>query len=260
MIAAATIQEVRQDCGVRRGCGVGNAGRGKFFVGPLILGYPVGVRIPTLRSAVALGSLVLAALALSHHLIYFLAHGDGPAYARAMNAAGHDRYWATFLVAVGVSAGAIVAISVHQLRRLSRLADVTRNGGLRVDDGGLCVLLRMIANTWLRVAAGTIVAYLLQENLETLSVGISMPGLGVISGELAFSLPVIALVALLVATVQAIAKWRRNLLLARLRVTVPRYRAGTLPRHPLGLKRRPRRVFGPTHGERAPPNSSALLV
>lgn len=218
--------------------------------------------MPSLRSAVVPGALVLASLALSHHLVYFLAYGEGPAYARAMTAAGHDRYWASFLLVVGGSSVALVAVSVHQLRRLARLAEARRVGGatFQVCDGSLGVLFEMILLIWLRVAAVTSVAYLLQENLETLTAGVAVPGFSVVTGEHAVAIPVITLVSLALATVRAIAHWRRDLLLARLRSIVPRYRSDARLRRALDRERRLRHDLGSIHRERAPPSARPALI
>lgn len=211
------------------------------------------MRTPTLRSIVVLGSLVFATLALSHHIVYLLAHGNGPAYAKAMTQAGHDRYWTSFLIAVGGVSAALAMVSVHQLRRLARLAEAARIGGVQVRDASLWRLMAMIPPRWLQVTAGTTVAFVLQENVETVGMGVPMPGLGMVSGDHLFAVPIIALVSLLLATVSALVRWRRDLLLARLRSTARPLGPRSSQRRAASAPSRRRIATGSPHGVRAPP-------
>lgn len=181
------------------------------------VGYAFAVRPLRLRSFAVLGSLVLAALALSHHLIYLVAHGDGGGYARAMTEAGHDRYWSAFLVGVVGAALALGAVAARELRRLARQAEATRTGALAVRDGSVASFARLLLPLAARLTVLTLLAFLVQENVETASVGNAMPGLGVVWGDHAIAVPMIAAVSFLIAAVAALVRWRRDILLARLR-------------------------------------------
>lgn len=208
-----------------------------------------------------LGTLVMAALAASHELIYLLAHGAGAEYARAMQEGGHDRYWTSFVLTVVGITLALTVIAVRQLRRLHRQTSMVRAGRLRVHDGGLDLFARQATRLWLLVSAGTVLAFLSQENLETVAAGHALPGLDVVTGEHAVAIPVIALMSLLVALVGALVGWGRHVLLARLRGSMNPVRR----RAPRTLRPSPVRVPASTsavrwHGLRAPPSAVALIV
>ena len=164
-----------------------------------------------------LSVLVLATLALAHQLIYVVAHGAGDGYRQAMTAAGHDSYWSSFVLAVGVVSGLLLAVAIAQLRRLASLARAASVGGLTVRDESLRALLRVVAPLWARVTVLTTIAFLIQENVEVATVGHAMPGLGAVGGEHDLAVPIIAGVAMVVAFVRGLVRWRRDILLARLR-------------------------------------------
>lgn len=161
--------------------------------------------------------LVLATLALAHQLIYVVAHGAGEGYRLAMTAAGHDSYWIGFVLAVGTVSGVLLAVVATQLRRLRTLARAASVSVLTVRDESSRALLRIVGPLWGRLTFLTTVAFLIQENVEVVTVGHAMPGLGAIAGEHDLALPMIAGVALVVAFVRGLVRWRRDILLARLR-------------------------------------------
>lgn len=208
-----------------------------------------------------MATLVMAALAASHELIYLLAYGTGAEYARAMREGGHDRYWTSFILTIiGISL-LLAVIAGRQLRRLHRQTSMVRAGRLQVHDGGFGLLARQATRLWLLVSAGTVLAFLSQENLETVAAGHELPGLDVVTGEHAVAIPIIAFMSLLVALVGALVGWGRHVLLARLR--------GSL--HP--VRRRAPRTMRPSsvrvpastravrwHGLRAPPSAVALTA
>lgn len=208
-----------------------------------------------LRAFTITGALVLAALALSHELIYLLAHGVGEGYARAMQEGGHDRYWASFVLIVLVVTGVLSVIAAAQWRRLRRLAADVHAGTVRLRAGGLDRFLQLLGPLWLWVSAGSIGAYLLQENVETASIGSPLPGLNVLGGEHAIALPVLLAVSLVVAAVGALVGWRREVLLARIRAAaLRRLRAPAAMLRPALIVDRPSgRQEGRRNGVRAPP-------
>jgi hypothetical protein len=208
-----------------------------------------------LRSFAVLGLLVLAALALGHELIYLLAHEFGVGYARAMQEGGHDRYWTTFIVIVLLVATCLAVVAATQFRRLRRLAAGVRSGAIRLDDGGLDRFFELLRPLWPRVTAGTVLAYLVQENLETTSTGASLPGLGALAGEHAIAVPILVAVSFVVAIVGALVGWRREVLLARLRAAAKGRRRApvTILRPALASPRPAGRLEGSRNGVRAPP-------
>lgn len=208
-----------------------------------------------LRSFSINAALVLAALTLAHELIYLLAHGPGDGYARAMAEGGHDRYWTTFLITVLVVSGVLGAIVLAQFRRLRRLASTVRQELVRYEDRSLPSFTDLLRPLLLRVAAGTVIAHVVQENLETVSAGGPLPGLGVLAGEHAIALPVLLTVSLVVAVVGALAGWRRVILLARIRAAGRRsFRPATQVLRPAILADPPASSGGRRKdGVRAPP-------
>lgn len=207
-----------------------------------------------LKQVAVVVTLVLASLATSHELIYVHAHGVGAAYVRAMQEGGHDRYWTSFVLTVAGVTLVLAVVAVCQIRRLHGQASLVRAGRLRVKDRGLGQLGRLTSRLWLLIATGSTFAFIVQENAETITAGRPMPGLTVVSGEHALSLPILAVVSLLVAFVAALARWGRQVLLARLRRSMAPQRRGA------ARSRRPALTMQPTspvrvhaHGLRAPP-------
>ena len=207
-----------------------------------------------------LAVLVLASLAVAHELIYLGAHGTGDAYRAAMTGAGHDGYWSDFVIAIGLVSALLIGVSLAQLRRLARLADASGAGTLRVRDQSLGHLARLVLPIWGRVATLTTLAFLLQENLETASVGHPMPGLYALAGQHDLALPFIVAVSLVVALTRALVGWRRDVLLARLRRIAPPHPKVQQPARPVesvlthsadGIRR---------NGVRAPPAWSASPI
>jgi hypothetical protein len=170
-----------------------------------------------LSDRLVLAVLVLASLAVSHELIYLGAHGSSDAYRVAMTEAGHDGYWSNFVLAVGVVSAALLAVGLTQLRRLARLAASSGAGTLRVRDESIGHLARLVILIWARVATLTTIVFLLLENIETASVGHPMPGLYALAGQHDMALPLIVAVSFIVALTRALVRWRRDVLLARLR-------------------------------------------
>ena len=208
-----------------------------------------------LSSLAVLGALSLAALALSHELIYLIAHGAGEGYATAMREGGHDRYWTSFLLIVTLTTSGLSVVGVSQVRRLRRLAAAMRAKSVRVGDVGPARFFGLLGPLWLRLSVAVVVAYVLQENIETASTGASWPGLGVLGEEHVVALPVMLAVSFLVAAVGALVGWRREVILARLRAAAQRrLRTASATWRPSVANDRPRGTTeGRRNGVRAPP-------
>lgn len=205
-------------------------------------------------SLAVLGALALASLALSHELIYLIAHGVGEGYATAMREGGHDRYWTSFLLIVAVVTSTLVVVSVVQIRRLRRLMVATRARIVNVRDIGLSRFFDLLGPLWLPLSVVVSSAYVFQENIETETTGAPAPGLVALGGEHALALPVLLLVSLLVAAVGALVGWRREVILARLQAAARgRLRASTTPRPTIANNRPPTATEGRRNGVRAPP-------
>ena len=203
---------------------------------------------------VVLASLALASLAAGHELIYLLSHGPGEGYAAAMREGGHDRYWTSFLLVVLAVLACIITVTAAQLLRLRRLAIQVEIGGLDVRDAGLGRYLYLLGPLWLKVAVVAIAGYVFQENVETLGVDGTLPGLGVVAGEHVLAVPILMAVSLIVAAVGALVGWRREILLARLRSGFRRRRQEACAVWRPTASDRPHRAGeGRRNGVRAPP-------
>lgn len=208
------------------------------------------------RLAIGIG-LLLTSLVLGHELIYLVAHGFGAGYAKAMQEGGHDRYWTSFVIVVTLVASSLGLVATAQWRRLRRLAAAARTGTIRLAEPSIGWFLVRLGAIWFRLAPGTILAYVVQENTEALSVGGVAQGLGVLGGEHAIGVPLLVAVSLVVAAVAALCRWRRDVLLARIRATAvgPRPRPARV-RRAVGAQNRPgNHLEGRRNGVRAPPVS-----
>lgn len=225
--------------------------------------FPSRVRVVSgrrLRQIAVLATLVMASLAASHELIYLLTYGAGPEYALAMRDGGHDRYWTSFILTVAGVSLVLTVIAVRLLHRLHRQTSLVRTGRLS-EDRGFGLFARQAARLWLLVSAGTVAAYLAQENLETIAAGHPVPGLEVASGDHAVALPVITLMSLLVALVGALVRWRRHVLLARLhRSWGPVRRRARRTLRPSAISRPASTRGVRSHGLRAPPASGPVTA
>ena len=202
-----------------------------------------------------LAALALAALALGHELTYLFAHGAA-GFAAAMTERGHDRYWTSFLIVVVLVAGILMTIAAFQLRRLRRLAQLMRSGrNVQVSNFGARRLFELFAPLWARVTIVVLFAYLAQENAEVGAIGLRLPLLGVFTGDHWIALPVLILASGLVAMVGALVRWRRDVLLRKLRLCA-RFRRPAMERQPRSVVQRPKAVLSARrNGVRAPPRA-----
>ncbi len=208
----------------------------------------------TLRGAFVVVALVMASLAVSHELIYLVAHGAGDEFAQAMQAGGHDGYWIQFALTIAGVTLALSAVGVRQLRRLRHQADAVSAGRLVVRDTGPAILARMTGRLWLLIAGGTTLAYVAQENIEVFAMTGRLPGLDVITGGQIAALPVITLASLVVAVVGGLMRWRRQVLLARIRAALAPIRRAPAPMPRFASAERLRSSTTTRfHGLRAPP-------
>jgi hypothetical protein len=170
------------------------------------------------RGADALRVAILswAAFVLGHDLLFLLTYGSS--YDAVLARTGHGEHWS---ITAAVVAGLAVALAVGCLARLRALAAQARAheaGGGRPDHGSLAHLGALILRTWPRVTGLTVAIFIINENLERLSAGLGLPGLTVL-GALGYlgTFSVLSAFALLVAIIEALYRWRRDVLLERVR-------------------------------------------
>jgi len=108
------------------------------------------------------------------------------------------------------------------------------------------------------LTASTVVLFVAQENLERIALGDPLPGMGVLARNGSpVAMTVIAAVALGVALVGALFRWRRDILIARIAAGRGRWRLQRAePRRSQDADRRPQLALGGSIAGRAPPAES----
>jgi hypothetical protein len=198
---------------------------------------------------------VLAVLActLAHEATYQLLYRGGDAYRTAMTLLGHDGYWMGLTLGVGVSVVALAGVAATQLLRLRDEASSTP--ALAADETpGLRSYLGLVGGTWLRLALLASLIYTAQENLESVTAGMSLRGLDVILAHGLLPLLVMLGATLLMALAIGLVRWRRRVLLGRLS-TQDRAWSRPQARRPRPVAARATRTSDPSGAwsSRAPP-------
>lgn len=180
------------------------------------------------RRVLGFSVMTLITLVVAHDLVFLLAYG--PSYDEALAHSGHDGTWGTAVALVLATALGLLGLSAWRLYRLGLVAR-----SLGTDEGTLRpAFARGMVRLWAPLAGTTTILFVVQENLEHQRAGEGLPGLSVLgSAEYPDAALVIWAIALAVATVVALFRWRRDVLVARIS------RARTLcPRAPRTLQRR----------------------
>ncbi len=197
----------------------------------------------------------LVALVLAHNVVFLAAYGRR--YEEALVQTGHGAAWTTAFTVVPCLGLALLALGAWQLRRLSRQArSLVIGAALR--DPGLGAFAAHLGRLWLGLTASTVALFVAQENLEHVALGDPLPGIGVLARNGSpVAMTVIAAVALGVALVGALYRWRRDVLIARIAASRGRWRLQRAePRRSQEADRRPQRALGGSIAGRAPPAGS----
>lgn len=211
------------------------------------------------RRWLSLAILAIATVAVSHDLVYVLAHGAGDGYGHAMDEAGHGSYWASFVLTATVLAGGLSGVTAWQLWRLTQRARFHEARRTSVPDAPIALLGRLALAWWRPLLAASTAWFLVQENLERVARGDPAPLLGALLGEHWLAAPIMAIVSLAIAAVAALVAWRRGTLLARL-AAARSWPRRTAPSFAIRCDVRPRRpALSVSHALRAPPSGSALI-
>ena len=159
-------------------------------------------------------AMTLVSLVVAHNLVFLLAYGSG--YDEALAHSGHDGAWGTAVAVVLAAALGLVGLGTWRLHRLGVVARAlaATEGGLRPGPSGFA---RCLVGLWVRLVGATTLLFVIQENLEHQHAGKGLPGLAVLgSGEYPNAAAIIAFVALAVAFVVSLFRWRRDVLVARI--------------------------------------------
>jgi hypothetical protein len=183
-----------------------------------------------------LGFAAMAAVAfvLAHDLV-FLA-GYGASYEQALAESGHDGAWRAAVLGV-LAIGALLLVAgawrLHVLGLDLRLVESSSQLGVleRTRARRARRFVRRLLPLWIRLTLATALWYVVQENLEHLQIGATLPGLGVLVAAAGHpsALPIIVGVALTVAFVGALFRWRHDALVARITAARARLRSSARP-------------------------------
>ena len=219
-----------------------------------IRGAPYSRLMATWRRYLGFPVMTLVALVVAHSLVFLLAYGSG--YQEALAHSGHDGTWGVAVVIVLAAALGLIGLGTWRLYRLGVVARAraASEGGLRPGPGGFAWRL---VGLWVRLAGATTLLFIIQENLEHQHVGEGLPGLAVLgSAQYPNAIFVIAAVALAVAFVVVLFRWRRDVLVARITGARERWHGAprTVPRRPVvWVERRHASIVLHRLSGRAPP-------
>jgi hypothetical protein len=192
------------------------------------------------RDRVRTGALALVVFALAHNVTFLVTYDEnvGAALART----GHGTQWTATVVLVAILAAVLAVAGAVRIVQLSRLAHELDGPGIGTAGGGSRDLARHVIRAWLQVFACSLVVFVAAENLEHVSAGLSAPGLNVLgSGEYHLASVVFAACALAAALVEALYRWRRDVLVALIAAS----RSGATRNRSSGL--RPRTPWADRH-------------
>jgi hypothetical protein len=205
----------------------------------------------------AIAGIELVALVLAHQLVYLARYGSR--YGEELAHSGHGGTWAAAVESSVVLALLLAIAGVLRLARLGWLLRKSRQPAPAPATASmpLTSLLRAWrdAATWLLpLTAGLLT---IQENIERWSIHQPLPGPAVLlTPEYAGGLWIAIGVTIAVAFVVALFRWRREILLARLRAArraVPRTVAATPRRSGLDVLPPADSLLGRRSALRAPP-------
>ena len=170
------------------------------------------------RALVPLGS-GLAALVLSHSLVYLVRYGS--VYGEALAHEGHDLAWTIAVWSSGLLGAGLMLAGLVRLVQLGRVAarrDPLASGGSASNRVAATHWLRDWVLAGLRLALISAVVLTVQENVEHIGAGLPLQGpLMLLRPEYPFALAIVIAVSFGVSLVVALYRRRRDELLARLR-------------------------------------------
>lgn len=208
------------------------------------------------RDLLSLATLSLAALILGHHLVFLTAYG--PEYWTMLERTGHGPVWAITVATVAILSLGLAFLALRRLASLRQLARSIEGGGATVLDGSRRHLAWLVLRLWCVVTVASLTLFVLNENLERAAVGIPAPGIAILAAGIGRTSPIFVFmaVALAVALVAGLYRWRRDVLLARIRANRPTWDRSAHARQPRPsplLPRRPASLVGSRLAGRAPP-------
>ena len=213
----------------------------------------------TWRDRARLGLLAAVTFVLAHDIAFLLTFGSS--WQAVLARTGHGNAWNETVVVV---AGLAVALAFAGLARLAWLARMAR----RLDGGrstaprvGRGPLVQGLRRAWLAIFPISLALFIVVENVERTSAGLPAPGLDVM-GSLGFAgiAVLFGIVAGITGLVDALYRWRRAVLIARIAAARRRparaAAVGARPNMPW-VERRHAAIAGHRIAGRAPPRALA---
>jgi hypothetical protein len=209
----------------------------------------------TWRDRARLGFLAIVAFILAHDIAFLLTYGGS--WQALLARTGHGEGWTDTVIAVTGIALALGAAGIARLSQLARLARRLEAGPEVTAGADMSALAAGLRQSWLVIFPVSIALFLVVENVERMSVGLPPPGLDVMGPMgVAGICTLFALVACIPALVDALYRWRRAVLIARIRAArAGRARSITATRRPdvPWVDRRHGSISGHGIAGRAPP-------
>jgi hypothetical protein len=211
------------------------------------------------RDRARLGLLAAVTLVLAHDIAFLLTFGSS--WQAVLARTGHGNAWNETVVVV---AGLAVALAFAGLARLAWLARMAR----RLDGGrstaprvGRGPLVQGLRRAWLAIFPISLALFIVVENVERVSAGLPAPGLDVMGSlGIAGIALLFGIVAGVAALVDALYRWRRAVLIARIAAARRRparaAAVGARPNMPW-VERRHAAIAGHRIAGRAPPRALA---
>jgi hypothetical protein len=213
----------------------------------------------TWRDRARLGLLAAVTFVIAHDIAFLLTFGSS--WQAVLARTGHGNAWnETALVVVGLA----VALAFAGLARLAWLARMARcldGGQSTAPRAGRGALVRGLRRAWLAIFPISLALFIVVENVERMSAGLPAPGLDVM-GSLGFAgiAVLFGIVAGITALVDALYRWRRAVLIARIEAACRRpVRAAAVGARPNApwVERRHAAIAGHRIAGRAPPRALA---
>ena len=213
----------------------------------------------TWRDRARLGLLAAVTLVLAHDIAFLLTFGSS--WQAVLARTGHGNAWNETVVVVAGLAVALAFAGLARLAWLSRMArrlDGGRSTAPRVGRGPLVQGLR---RAWLAIFPISLALFIVVENVERASAGLPAPGLDVMGSLGIAGIAVLfGIVAGVAALVDALYRWRRAVLIARIAAARRRparaAAVGARPNVPW-VERRHAAIVGHRIAGRAPPRALA---
>jgi hypothetical protein len=200
---------------------------------------------------------VMVALVLAHDLVFLVRYGS--VYGEELAHFGHGPAWTGAVVgSLAIGAG-LLAAGLFSLYRLRRLASSVGARPTTIEPRW-----RVFIRSWIvlsaRLAVLTVGLLTVQENVERMGIGLPGPNVGILlSRDYPFAPAIVLAIAVAVAFVVALLKWRHDVLVARIHAARrPSIRPTRAPRPAGAPDLRPQTFIRGRLAVRAPP--AALVI